>query len=120
MKKNQFFWCGDFIPEIVDKQNLNYIIQFKACFHIKEGNEPFVVCKAMPWLFYRPEDPKAPLTISDCVHPITKKYYKSYRDIDGKIVKAMPILILTNGDFKLFHERYIITEIEILNGCYFV
>ena len=60
------------------------------------------------------------LTKSDIYDPKSKKYYSQYLDKNGNIVKSKPTLILTNNDFKLFQELYIVKDLEILDGCYFL
>ena len=50
----------------------------------------------------------------------SKKYYSQYLDKNGNIVKSKPTLILTSDDFKLFQELYIVKDLEILDGCYFL
>lgn len=114
-EKTSIFWSGKSIPTIVVEKNLAYIIRFKACFKIKKGNMPFVMNKtSLLWSL------KEPLTTSDVYDPKTKKYYASYKNSKGDIIKAKPILILTSDDFKLFNEIYDVEDLEILDGCYFL
>lgn len=103
-----------FLPYITQK-NLSYIVRFKACFNLKKGKEPFVMNKTS---FLYPFN-KA-LTTSDIYDSKSKKYYSQYLDKNGNIVKSKPTLILTSDDFKLFQELYIVKDLEILDGCYFL
>ncbi|MCC2126770.1 hypothetical protein [Hominiventricola filiformis] len=114
-EKEPIFWSGNALPSIITQKNLPYIVRFKACFNLKNGKEPFVMNKTS--LLY-PFN-KA-LTTSDIYDPKSKKYYSQYLDKNGNIVKSKPTLILTNNDFKLFQELYIVKDLEILDGCYFL
>lgn len=114
-KKNPVFWSGNRLPNIIFQKNLSYIVRFKACFHIINGEEPFVKSKTS---FLYPMN--KPLSTSDIYNSKSKKYYSQYLDKTGKIVKSRPTLILTRNDFKLFQKLYIVNDLEILDGCYFL
>ncbi len=114
-EKEPIFWSGHTLPDIIAKKELSYIIRFKSCFKIKIGKEPFVMNKTSSLY------PKnKPLVTSDIYDPVSKKYYSQYLDKAKNIVKSKPTLILTSNDFKLFQELYNVTELEILDGCYFL
>lgn len=113
--KEPIFWSGNALPSIITQKNLSYIVRFKACFNLKKGKEPFVMNKTS---FLYPFN-KA-LTTSDIYDSKSKKYYSQYLDKNGNIVKSKPTLILTSDDFKLFQELYIVKDLEILDGCYFL
>lgn len=114
-EKEPVFWSGNALPSIITQKNLSYIVRFKACFNLKKGKEPFVMNKTS---FLYPFN-KA-LTTSDIYDSKSKKYYSQYLDENGNIVKSKPTLILTSDDFKLFQELYIVKDLEILDGCYFL
>ena len=114
-EKEPIFWSGNALPSIIAQKNLSYIVRFKACFNLKSGKEPFVMNKTN---FLYPLN-KA-LTTSDIYDSKSKKYYSQYLDMNGNIVKSKPTLILTSGDFKLFQKLYIVKDLEILDGCYFL
>lgn len=118
IKRTLSFW-EQYGPIIKDgftfEKNLSYIVRFKACFNLKKGKEPFVMNKTS---FLYPFN-KA-LTTSDIYDSKSKKYYSQYLDKNGNIVKSKPTLILTSDDFKLFQELYIVKDLEILDGCYFL
>ena len=114
-EKEPIFWSGNALPSIITQKNLSYIVRFKACFNLKKGKEPFVMNKTS---FLYPFN-KA-LTTSDIYDSKSKKYYSQYLDKNGNIVKSKPTLILTSDDFKLFQELYIVKDLEILDGCYFL
>lgn len=114
-KKEPIFWSGNTLPDIIFQKKLAYIVRFKACFHIINGEEPFVKNKTS---FLYPIN--KPLSTSDIYNSKSKKYYSQYLDRTGKIVKSRPTLILTSNDFKLFQKLYIVNDLEILDGCYFL
>lgn len=114
-EKEPIFWSGNALPSVITQKNLSYIVRFKACFNLKKGKEPFVMNKTS---FLYPFN-KA-LTTSDIYDSKSKKYYSQYLDMNGNIVKSKPTLILTSDDFKLFQELYIVKDLEILDGCYFL
>ena len=114
-EKEPIFWSGNALPSIITQKNLSYIVRFKACFNLKKGKKPFVMNKTS---FLYPFN-KA-LTTSDIYDSKSKKYYSQYLDKNGNIVKSKPTLILTSDDFKLFQELYIVKDLEILDGCYFL
>ena len=114
-EKDPIFWSGNTLPAIIIQKNLSYIVRFKACFKLKNGKEPFVMNKTS--LLYPLNQA---LSTSDIYNPKTKKYCSQYLGENGKIVKSKPTLILTNDDFKLFQKIYIVKDLEILDGCYFL
>lgn len=108
------FWRGNFIPDEALKDNMYYFIRFKSRFKIKENYLPFVQIKNS--VMYKPREM---LTTSDVYSYDNKKYYPEYRNIEGEIVQAKPTLTFTQTDFELFKEHYDVSELEILDGCYF-
>lgn len=114
-EKEPMFWSGNTFPHIIAQKKLSYIVRFKACFKIKNGEEPFVMNKTS---FLYPLN--KPLITSDIYDSKSQKYYSKYLDTNGKIVKSRPTLILTSDDFKLFQELYNVKDLEILDGYYFL
>lgn len=113
-EKDPVFWRGEHIPDIIFEQKLPYIIRFKSCFKLREGHTAFVMNRSD--LLYSVNEP---LTTSDVFNFKTGKYTSHYIDFDGKRVRSMPVLTLTGDDFELFKITYDVTELEILDGCYF-
>lgn len=113
-EKDPVFWSGNALPSIIAEKNLSYIVRFKACFNIKNEEEPFVINKTD----FRYPLNKA-LTTSDIYDSKSQKYYSHYLDCNGNLVKSRPTLILTRNDFKLFQKLYSVKDLEILDGCYF-
>ncbi len=108
------FWKGGNIPDSVIKCKFPYIIRFKSRFYIKHGQIPFVMNRISPfWTFEKP------LRTSDLFDPTTQEYYARYKNSAGDIIEAKPILLLTSDDFELFKKRYLVLDIEVLDGCYF-
>lgn len=107
------FFEGE-IPKAIIKNEVFYIVRFRAVFHIKRGREPFLKCKTS--LMY---PIGKPLETSDVFSHKDGKYYDRYIGIDGKIKKCFPEFSLTRDDYNLFNDTYDIIEIKVLDGCYF-
>ncbi len=116
-EKEPIFWSGNALPDIIFQKKLSYIVRFKACFHIKNGKEPFVMNKTSSNLLY---PLNKVLTTSDIYDSKDNKYYSQYLDKNGNIIKFRPVLTLTSNDFNLFQKSYTVKDLEILDGCYFL
>lgn len=106
------FWTGDFIPDIALTDSHYYFVRFECRFNIKPGYLPFVQEKNSG--LYRINQM---LTTSDVFY--RGRYYDEYVGFDGAIKPAKILLTMTQTDFDLFREHYDITDLKILDGCYF-
>ena len=109
------FWKGDYIPDDAIGTNKYYFIRIHTKFRLKDDMLPFIQIKGN--YLYRGNEC---LESSDIYDRKTKKYYSSYTDIDGNIHDTRVTLTLTMVDFKLFLEHYVVSEFEVLDGCYFL
>lgn len=103
------FWEGDYIPE--EALQGYYFIRIKTKFNIKRGKLPFIQIKNNG--LYKPNEC---LTSSDLVY--NGRRYEKYTK-DGEISDTHVILTLTQTDYQLFKEHYNLTDLTILDGCYF-
>lgn len=91
-----------------------FFVRFRARFQLREGYLPTVQIKGNPlykgteWLF-----------TSDVYNRKTGKYDSHYIDLDGNLVPALVTLTMTCTDFELFMEHYYVSDLEVLDGCYF-
>lgn len=108
------FWCGNFIPEKAESPNKFYYIRFRCRFYLKKGKLPFMQIKGSP-LYKGTEN----LTTSDVWDAEKEEYSRYYKDRKGRIFDTVQILTMTQADFVLFKEHYILKDFEILSGCYF-
>ena len=94
------FFTGDKIPH---RANIVYIIRFKCDFELKPNKLPTLQIKhslafaSNEWL----------------------RSNKVYGTLDGKPVDNHPDIYMTSVDFKLFKQNYNISNLEILDGCWF-
>lgn len=111
------FWKGNYIPDELNKDKFVYFLRIRTRFYLKPGMLPTIQCKGT---FIYPANQW--LDSSD-VKFIGKdgnvKTSRKYRDLNGNIVDAKPILTLTMMDFELIKRNYDLVEFEILDGCYF-
>lgn len=107
------FWKGDIPTEAIGK-NKYYFVRFRCRFYLKEGMLPFVQIKSS-FLYKATEC----LETSDVYDPKTGKHYKYIRDIDGNKIPTTVELTMTCTDWELFNEHYDISELEMLDGCWF-
>lgn len=111
-------WFQNEIPERAKEVNAKgvqkfvYFVRFMCRFKLKKGKLPTVQIKGDR--FYSGNEW---LETSDYYN--NGKYYGYYRDYEGNYKKIMPILTMTDKDFKLFLEQYDVTDMKILDGCYF-
>ena len=107
------FWQGE-IPDEAIGSNKYYFIRFKCRFYIKDGMLPFVHIRSS-YLYKATES----LTTSDVYDPETKQYYKYVKDMEGNLIPTTVEMTMTMTDWQLFNEHYDVTELEILDGCWF-
>lgn len=105
-------WFNGDIPEEVINRSKNgkcyYFVRIKTRFYLKKNHLPTIQIKNNPMYPARKW-----LTTSDI------DSNNIYRDIDGKIQKAVVEMVLTQTDFELIKEHYDLKDLEILDGCYF-
>lgn len=107
------FWVGNF-PSELDKNFHYYFVRIKCRFNIKHGYLPFIQ-KKNSYLYKFNEN----LETSDIFNKNDGKYYQYYTDLDGNIVSSRMELTLTCVDFELLKKHYELSELEIIDGCYF-
>lgn len=107
------WWEGNTIPKQALNKNTIYFICVKTRFYLKPGKLPFVQIKGD--LLYPAREH---LKSSDVYNPVKKEYLREYVR-DGKIVQAIPELVLTQMDWELMQEHYNLEDTEILYGCFF-
>ena len=111
-------WFQNEIPERAKEVNAKgkpkyvYFVRFMCQFKLKKGKLPTVQIKGDK--FYSGNEW---LETSDYYY--NGKYYDYYKDYNGNYKKIIPILTMTDKDFKLFLEHYDVTDMKILDGCYF-
>ena len=112
------FWTGDIPKHITwkrdDRNPYYYFVRFRTRFYLKKGKLPFIQIKNN-WLYKATEC----LTTSDIWDRKTKTYRREYLSFDGEIKQAIVELTMTCTDFELFKEHYMLTDFEMLDGCYF-
>ena len=108
------FWDGNYIPDEATKANKYYFIKIRTRFYIKEGYLPFIQIKNS--LSYKGNES---LETSDYYDKKTGKYYKKTIDEFGVVRDTKVELTLTQTDFQLLQEHYVLKDFEILSGCYF-
>ena len=114
------FWKGD-IPEFLLREdsykNYYYFVRVKTRFKLKKDYLPTIQIKGS--MYYRGTDM---LYTSDYIDKQGKVHeYGTFLDENGKKYNGRlhPILTLTQTDWKLINEHYILEDCEILDGCYF-
>lgn len=106
------YWTGN-IPDTVldDKNHFVWFVHLKCRFNIRKGFLPTIQIKRN--LLYTPTEW---LTTSDIRYK--GKYYTEIVK-DGKVYDNRPELYLTMMDYKLLLLHYHVTDLEVLDGCYF-
>ena len=107
------FWKGDYIPDVIEKENYYYFIRVRTRFEIKPGYLPFIQIKGNP--LYKGTEC---LKTSDILDPETGDYIR-YIETENGLEEHKVTLTLTMTDFALIKEHYNLTGLEILDGCYF-
>ncbi|MBO5681067.1 MAG: hypothetical protein J6T08_05065 [Lentisphaeria bacterium] len=105
------FWKGDYIPEQATKPGRYYFIRVKCCFLLKEGYLPTIQIKTNP--LYK----KNEYLESSAIYLKGKRY--KYAKVGNTTVSDQVTLTLTQTDWKLLQDHYILWNVEILDGCYF-
>lgn len=107
------FWKGDYIPEVIERENYYYFVRIRTRFELKPGYLPFIQIKGNP--LYKGTEC---LKTSDILDPETGGYIR-YIETENGVEEHKVTLTLTMTDFALIKEHYNLTGIEILDGCYF-
>lgn len=107
------FWKGDYIPEVIERENYYYFVRIRTRFELKPGYLPFIQIKGNP--LYKGTEC---LKTSDIFDPETGGYIR-YIETENGLEEHKVTLTLTMTDFALIKEHYNLTGIEILDGCYF-
>lgn len=107
------FWRGDYIPEVIERENYYYFVRIRTRFELKPGYLPFIQIKGNP--LYKGTEC---LKTSDIFDPETGGYIR-YIETENGLEEHKVTLTLTMTDFALIKEHYNLTGIEILDGCYF-
>lgn len=110
---NPVFWHGDYIPDEAKADNMLYFIRIRTRFHIRDGYLPFIQIKDN--LLYKGTES---LETSDIMGK-DGKYYPYYIDRYGVKHEAIVTLTLTQMDFEMMQKHYVLSDTEILDGCYF-
>lgn len=108
------FWIGDEIPEEAQQPDKYYFIRVRFQFQLKRGYLPHIQIKHSP--FY---NPVKCLTTSDILSRIDGMYHSTIQDLDGNIVPATVTMVMTQTDWQLVKDHYNLSNVEILDGCYF-
>lgn len=106
------FWTGE-IPDKCGRDDIYYFVRFKCRFEIKDGYLPTVQIKDN--LLYKSTEW---LTTSDYIDKRGVRH--SYLiDSEQQTHECKPIITMTKTDFILFKEHYNISEMKIIDGCWF-
>ena len=108
------FWAGNYIPDEALRDDTYYFIRIKTRFYLRNNFLPHIQIKSS--LLYGFTEM---LRSSDIYNPMDDKFYDYYKDLNGEIKPAMPVLTLTQTDFELIKEHYYLIDLKILDGCYF-
>lgn len=100
------------IPEfLMNELDKVWFVRFKCRFELKEGYLPTVQIKRS--LFY-----KASKYLTTSKIEWNGNYYDTI-EWQGKQIDSKPTISMTMVDYKMFLEHYDVTELDILDGCYF-
>lgn len=102
------------IPDEAFDNNHYFFVRIRTRFYLKENFLPFVQIKGS--FFYSGTDM---LESSDIVDKYTGESSSYYVDFDGNIRKAIVELVLTQTDYELLKEHYLLEDFELLDGCMF-
>ena len=94
------------------KEGTVFFVRFKCCFQLRQGFLPTVQIKRN--FLYNPTEW---LSTSDVKY--RGKYYHELADENGNMTLCRPEMVMTHIDFELFLEHYEVTDMEILDGCWF-
>lgn len=98
----------DKVKEGADAGRFYYFVRVRCAFHLKEGYLPTIQLKKNPLY-----PPREWLESSDI------NGVDVYRDLNGKIQRCIVEMTLTMTDFELIKEHYNLSDLEIIDGCYF-
>lgn len=107
------FWAGN-IPEVAMQPDKYFFVRARFRFKLREGFLPFLQIKGNP---HYPGNES--LETSDIYNPITGKYEKGYVDLYGEYHPAIVEMTMTQTDWELINKHYILTDLEIIDGCWF-
>lgn len=107
------FWKGR-MPRYIFEPNIYWFMRFRCRFNLKKGYLPFVQVKTN--IFYKSNEN---LKTSDIYNKETGEYEDSYLDVYGKVQPALLELTMSCTEFTMFRKHYDVTDLEILDGCYF-
>lgn len=111
---NPKFWSGNFIPKEALSTSCYFFLRVKTRFKLKKGFLPTIQIKGN--MNYKATEY---LETSDVYNKYEDKYYSYFYDNHGNETPATVTLTLTCTDWKLINDHYILTDTEILDGCYF-
>ena len=103
------FWKGE-IPDNLEGKA--WFVRIKCSFKLKEGYLPMIQIKgdaryrSTEWL----------RTSEIC---FKGKYYNKIKTLDGDIVDNKVELTLTHMDYEMFMEHYEVSDLEVIDGCWF-
>ena len=105
-------WFTGEIPEKVIERSkagqIFYFVRIRTMFDLKKGHLPAIQVK---------DNPVYPA--NDWLETSDVNGMKVYRDLDGKLKQCKVELLLTQTDFDLIKDHYDLTELEVLDGCWF-
>lgn len=107
------FWKGR-MPQYIFEDNIYWYMRFKCRFKLKKGYLPFVQVKTN--IFYKSHEN---LKTSDIYNKMTGEYEDSFIDAYGTVQPALLEMTMSCTEFTMFRKHYDITDLEILDGCYF-
>lgn len=102
------------IPKEAFDENHYFFVRVRTRFYLKENYLPFVQIKGS--FFYSGTEM---LESSDIVDKYTGEQSTYYVDFEGNIRKAIVEMTLTQTDFKLLQDHYLLEDFELLDGCMF-
>lgn len=105
------WWDGDIPEEVLRKskeKKIYYFVRIKTRFYLKKNHLPTIQIKN------NPNYPAREWLKTSDINGLDV-----YKDIDGNIKKAVVEMVMTQTDFQLLKDHYILKDLEILDGCYF-
>ena len=106
------FWQGDIPDEAIGPYKF-YYVRFTCRFKLKKGMLPTLQIKDN--LSYNSREM---LETSDVYDKKTGRYLR-YLYNGQEYVPTTVTLTMTMMDYKMFHEHYDVTELKVLDGCWF-
>lgn len=107
-------WRGNYVPDWAELPDRYFYIRFSCEFDIRPGYLPFIQIKKD--LRYKPTDM---LTTSKVWDAEREQYCEYIRRFDGSIVRARVTLTVTETDWRLINEHYVLHDLEIHDGVVF-